>query len=86
MKPLSERFEAIEFNSLPDRPHGVKVKLDIVQCIQGRGGHLAGQVEMAQVGAGTGAAGVASARLVGGPVVLRPRRVLDVDPARSGED
>ena len=42
MKPLSEKLEATEFNSLPNRPHGVKVKLDIMQGIEGRGRHLAG--------------------------------------------
>ena len=49
MKPLSERFEATEFNSLPNRLHGVKVKLDIVQGVEGRGGHLAGHEEVPQI-------------------------------------
>jgi hypothetical protein len=36
--------------SLPDGPHQVKVKGQIMQRVKGGSGHLAGHVEVAQVG------------------------------------
>src|SRR6266542_1412063 len=85
MKALSKRIKATEFNSVPNRPHGVKVKLDIVDGIERRRGHFAGQKEVPQVGPRTRAAGVATAGLVGWAIVLGVRRVLDVQLAGAGE-
>ncbi len=47
VKELSfERVECSELNSLPNPPHGVKVKLQIMQAVQRGGAHLSGQEQV----------------------------------------
>ena len=50
MERLPETLEPTELNSLPNPPHGVKVKVQIMQRVKGRRRHLAGHEEMPQVG------------------------------------
>jgi hypothetical protein len=45
-----EAFEPPKRYSVPDAPHRVKVKVQIMQRVKGRSGDLAGVVEMPQVG------------------------------------
>ena len=51
MELLAEFFKRAEHYSLPNPPHGVKVKVEIMQRVEGRGRHLAGDEKVAQVGA-----------------------------------
>ncbi len=44
MERLSQLLERSELNSLPNRLHGVKVKVEVVDGIEGRGGHLANHI------------------------------------------
>jgi hypothetical protein len=46
METLPEFFEPAERYSLPNPPHGVKVKAQIMQRVKGASGHLAGHGEM----------------------------------------
>ena len=86
MEPLSEHFERSELNSLPDRPHRVKVKLEIMQRIKRRGGHLAGH-DRGAADRLVKTCGRCSTRTPGRrPIVLRLRRVLDVDAAAAREE
>jgi hypothetical protein len=45
------RIEVSELNSLPNRAHGVKVKVQIMQRVKDRTAHFTGQKEVAQIGA-----------------------------------
>ena len=42
MELLAEFFKRAEHYSLPNPPHRVKVKVEVMQRVEGRGGHLAG--------------------------------------------
>src|SRR6185436_16012748 len=86
MKTLPEIFEPAERYSLPNPPHGVKVKAQIMQRVKGASGHLAGHGEVSQIGPGKVAAGIAAARRIGGSIVFRKLRVLDVYGALASEE
>src|SRR5262245_36093411 len=81
-----ETFEPPKRYSLPDTPHGVKVKVQIMQRVKGARVHLSREEQMPQIRAGRGPARVALARRIGRPIVLRVARVLDVDPSFAGEE
>jgi hypothetical protein len=49
MELAAEFFKRAEHYSLPNPPHGVKVKVDIMQRVEGSGGHLSREEQMAQV-------------------------------------
>jgi hypothetical protein len=49
MELLPELFKRPEHDSLPDTPHGVKVKVEVVNGVERRGRHLPRDVEMPQV-------------------------------------
>ena len=66
------------------RLHGVKVKVQIVQRVEGGRAHLAGHEKMAQIGPGMAPAGRAPAVRVGRPVVLGVPGVLDRDGPVAG--
>jgi hypothetical protein len=44
MKLLAEPFKRAEHDSLPDPPHGVKVKVEVVDRVERRPGHLSGYI------------------------------------------
>ena len=56
-----------------------------MQRVKGTRRHLAGQVEMPEIGTRMVAAGVAPARPIEGSIVLGIAGVLDVDAALAGE-
>ena len=66
-KLLPECFEGPKRYSVPDPPHGVKVKGQIMQRVKGTRGHLAGHVQVPQIGPRMAAAGVAAARRIERP-------------------
>jgi hypothetical protein len=49
MELLPEFFKRSEHNSLPDTPHGVKVKVEIMDGVQRGRGHLTSDVQVTQV-------------------------------------
>jgi len=50
MKKLSlEGVERFELNSLPNLPHGVKVKVKVMERVQNGPAHLAGHEQVAQI-------------------------------------
>jgi hypothetical protein len=49
MELLAELFKRAEQYSLPDPPHGVKVKVEIMHRIQRGSGDLSRQEEVAQI-------------------------------------
>ena len=59
---LPEFLQCGKHYSLPDSPHGVKVKVEIMQRVKGACRHLACVKKMTQIGARKVAAGVAAAR------------------------
>src|SRR6476469_241987 len=83
---LPELLEGPEHNSLSNPPHGVKVKVQVVQRVKGSRVHLAGDEKIAQIGPGVPPAGRAPAVRVDRPVVLGVPGVLDGDGPLSGEE
>ena len=77
MELLAEFFKRAEHYSLPNPPHGVKVKVEIMQRVQRRGGHLAGHEKVPQIGARKVPACVAAALRIGRRLVLGVAGVLD---------
>src|SRR5712691_6111449 len=86
MERQPETFKPPEHYSVPNPPHGVKVKVEVMQRVKGCRVHLAGEEEMPQIRARGGAAGVAVACRIRRAVVLGVARVLDVDAALAGEE
>ena len=78
METLPEIFEPAERYSLPNPPHGVKVKAQVMQRVKGGSGHFLGLEKVVQIGPRKVAAGVAAACRIDRPVVLGKLRVLDV--------
>src|SRR6185295_10050420 len=72
-----EFLEGSDLNSLPNPPHRVKVKVQIVQCVKGRGCHLTRHEKIPQVGPRVPPAGRARAIRIGWPLVLRVPGILD---------
>src|SRR6185295_17517677 len=86
MELQPETFKPPEFNSLPNPPEGVKVKLEIMQRVKGCGVHLAGEKQVAEIRPRTRPAGVAVTRRIGGAIVLGVLRVLNIDAALAGKE
>src|SRR5690606_14396797 len=80
-----EGTEATGLNSLSNRLHGVKVKVQIMHRVQCRGAHFPGKEQVAQVGAGVTAAGRAAALGVGRQRVARVLCVPDHDRTAARE-
>ena len=78
METKPKIFEPAERYSLPNPPHGVKVKAQVMQRVKGASGHFACPVKVTQIGARKGAAGVAGARRIERSVVFGKPRVFDV--------
>src|SRR6266498_963328 len=85
MELAAEFFKRAEHYSLPNPPHGVKVKVEIMQRVEGGRGHLPGEEKVTEVRAREVPAGVAGAVRIGGRHVLGVARVFDDDraPARN---
>src|SRR5688572_14635838 len=79
METLPEIFEPAERYSLPNPGECVKVKAQVMQRVKGASGHFSGHIEMPQIGPRKGPASVATARRIGGAIVLGVLGVLDVD-------
>src|SRR5687768_11688451 len=72
--------------SVPDSPHGVKVKAEIMQRVKGARAHLAGHEDVPEISARVGAARVAAAGRIEGAIVLGVAGVADVDPPFAREE
>src|SRR5690242_16385932 len=48
-KPPLPFIEGSELDSVPNPSHGVKVKVQVMQRVEGSGGHLAGLEKIAQI-------------------------------------
>jgi hypothetical protein len=86
MELLPEIFEPAERYSLPNPPHGVKVKAQVMQRVKGGSGHLAGPIKMAQIGSRKGTAGIAPARRIDRPIVFGVLGVLDIYGSFTSEE
>src|SRR6185436_6666729 len=86
MKTLPEIFEPAERYSLPNPPHGVKVKAQIMQRVKGGSGHFSRFEKVTQIGPGKVPAGIAAARRIGRSVVFGKLRVLDIYRAFAREE
>src|SRR5215468_8128022 len=74
---LPELLEGPEHNSLSNPPHGVKVKVQVVQRVKGGRVHLAGDKKIAQIGPRVPPTGRAGTVGIDGPVVFGVPGVLD---------
>jgi hypothetical protein len=84
-KRYPEIFESSKHYTFPNPPQSVKVKVQVMQRVKGRGVDLAGQKEMAQIRTGTCAAGITVTGGVRRTIVFGMPRVLDVEPTFTGE-
>src|SRR4029079_4883133 len=71
--------------SLPNPPHRVKVKVEIMQRVEGRSGHLADDKQVAQIRTRAMSARVAAAVGIGWQEVLGVAGILDGDRAAARE-
>src|SRR5215213_8111717 len=85
METLPEFFEPAERYSLPNPPHAVKVKAQVMQRVKGGSGHFAGLIKMPQIGPRKVAACITAARRIDRTVVFRILGVLDVDRSFAGK-
>src|ERR1043165_7435508 len=83
---LPEIVEGAKHNSVPDPPHGVKVKPLIVQRVKGARDHLASHVQVPQIRSGMMPARVASTSRIEGSIVFHIARVLDIDAPLAREE
>src|SRR6266581_6507047 len=81
-----ELLESAQTDTLPHRPHHVKVVEEIVHGREGGGRDLPREVEVAEVGAARVPAGGAGAVGVEGPGIVPEPRVADREPAEARED
>jgi hypothetical protein len=65
MELAAEFFKRAEHYSLPNPPHRVKVKVEIMQRVEGSSGHLADDKQMPQIGTGEVSTRVATAVRIG---------------------
>jgi hypothetical protein len=65
MELAAEFFKRAEHYSLPNPPHRVKVKVEIMQRVEGGRRHLSDDKQVSQIGAGEVATGVAAAVGIG---------------------
>jgi hypothetical protein len=86
MERLPELFERAKRYSVPNPPHGVKVKVQIMQRVKGAGDDLAGDKNVPKVRPREVPTGVTPARWISGPVVLGKACILDVEDAFAGEE
>src|SRR5258707_5832176 len=77
--------ETAQTDTLPDAPKGVKVEGQVVDGHERGRGHLAGKMQVAQVGARHRAAGVAGAVRVRRPRIVTVSRGADGDAAPGRE-
>src|SRR3990170_390662 len=82
---LAELFKRAEHYSLPNPPHRVKVKVEVMQRVAGRCRHLAGHEKMTQIGPRKIPAGIAAALGIRGRQVLGVPCVLDHQRALAGQ-
>src|SRR3954464_9921358 len=85
VKREPETFEPPKRYSVPNPPQGVKVKVEVMQRVKGGRVDLVGHVQMAQIRARTGRAGVAAAGRIGRAAVVGIARVPDVETPLAGE-
>ena len=85
MELLPEHFKRTKHNSLPYPSHRVKVKVEIMQRVKGRGGHLVGQKKVPKIRPREAPARVALALRIWRPRILREARVLDDDASLARE-
>src|SRR5215218_4752666 len=85
MEREPETFKPPKRYSVPNPPHGVKVKVEVMQRVKGRRRNLAGEEKMAEIGAGKCATGVARTVLIDRPLVVAIAGILDVDAAAGRE-
>src|SRR6185436_12665116 len=83
---LAKFFKRAEHYSLPNPPHGVKVKVEVVQRVEGGGGHLAGDEKVPEVGSRKMPAGVARALRIGRRDIFGVPRVLDDERPAAREE
>ena len=85
MELAAEFFKRAEHYSLPNPPHRVKVKVEIMQRVEGRSGHLADDKQVAQIRTRAMSARVAAAVGIGWQEVLGVAGILDGDRAAARE-
>src|SRR4029078_12495301 len=81
MELAAEFFKRAEHYSLPNPPHRVKVKVEIMQRVEGRSGHLADDKQVTQIRTRAMSARVAAAVGIGWQEVLGVAGILDGDRA-----
>src|SRR6476659_10165216 len=86
MKLLAEPFKRAEHNSLPNPPHRVKVKEEVVDRVERRTGHFARHIEVAEVGTAVPPAGIAATLGIRWTRVLGVTSVLDDNHALAGQE
>src|SRR6185436_17082046 len=77
MELAAEFFKRAEHYSLPNPAHCVKVKVEIMQRVEGGGGHLADDKKVPQIGSRKVPAGMTSAVRVGRGHVFRIPGIFD---------
>src|SRR3954462_2015228 len=77
MELAAEFFKRAEHYSLPNPAHGVKVKVEVMQRVEGSCGHFTDDEKMAKIGAREVPASVAAAIRIGRRHVFGVAGVLD---------
>src|SRR4029079_5564469 len=77
MELAAEFFKRAEHYSLPNPPHRVKVKVEIMQRVEGGGRHLSDDEKVPEIGARKVPAGIAGAVGIGRSHILGVASVLD---------
>src|SRR6185295_15896854 len=85
MERQPETVKPPERYSVPNPLQSVKVKVEVMQRVKGGRVDLVRHVQMPQVRARTGRAGVAAARRVERPIVLGITGISDVDASLAGK-
>src|SRR6476620_11867543 len=85
MELAAEFFKRAEHYSLPNPAHCVKVKVEIMQRVEGSRGHLADDKKVAEIRAREVPAGVTRAIRIGRGHILGVARILDRDRPALGQ-
>ena len=86
MELAAEFFKRAEHYSLPNPAHCVKVKVEIMQRVEGSSGHLADDKKVTQIRPRKVPACVAAAVWVGGGHVFRIAGIFDREGPPAGEE
>src|SRR4051812_45776418 len=84
MELAAESFKRAEHNSLPNPAHGVKVKVEVMQRVEGSRRHFADDEKVPEIGPRKVPARVAAAIRIGRRHVFRISGVFDRHRSRAG--